>query len=222
MDDDTHILQPIFHLLNNHYYYPFNHNILIRTNNTRITADDKVVGITEPYISFALEDIEGYGIDGGVKFGGSSLVYFLDEETMNKYKDSDAIGRRRIIYSKTVGGERRIFIQGEHPWQEASEVDDLRQYAHLGHVTVLMVSDITFRGEEIVSAAKVIKTLGADAVYAYVSHLDTVVLDGGEGSLIDCLEKGDLIGEVFTADIVYENGCDGRITVIRPADLKVE
>ena len=195
---------------------------MIHINNSQVTADDQVVSITEPYIRFVIEDIEGYGIDGGVKFGGSSLVFFLDEETMNKYKDSDAIGNRRIIYCKTVGGEMRVFKQGEYPWQDASEVDSLRQYGHLGFVMVLMVSDITFRGEEIVSAARAIKTLGADAIYVYISHLETVVLDGGKGSLFDCLDNGDLLDEVFTADIVYLNDHNHGITVISPADLKFE
>ena len=187
---------------------------MIHINNTQITVDDQVVSVTEPYIKYALEDIEGFGIDGGVKFGNTSPVFFFDEETMTKYELSDAIGRRPIIFGKKDGDSMHIYKQGFFPGQAASEVNDLSEFEHLGFITVLMVAEVVSRGEELVAAAKVLKELGASAVYAYVSHLDTVVLEGGEGTLIDCLENSDLIDELFTADIVYKNWDGGRITVI--------
>ena len=190
---------------------------MIHINNTQITVDDQVVSVTEPYIKYALEDIEGFGIDGGVKFGNTSPVFFFDEGTMTKYELSDAIGRRPIIFAKKDDGSIgsiRIYKQGFFPGQAASEVNDLSEFEHSGFITVLMVAEVVSRGEELVAAAKVLKELGASSVYAYVSHLDTVFLEGGEGTLIDCLENSDLIGELFTADIVYKNWDGGRITVI--------
>lgn len=195
---------------------------MIHINNTKLSVDDQVVGITGPFIQFALKDIEGYGIDGGVKYGGSSLVYFLDEKTKDKYKDSDAIEFRRIIFSKGHNEDMRVFMEGEYPWQDAFEVESLLQYGRLGFVTVLIVSDITFSGEEIAAAAKALKALGANSVYAFVSHIDTVFLEGRKGSLIDYLNNSDLIAGLFTADIVYENGFGGKIPVINPANISSE
>ena len=187
---------------------------MIHVNNNQITVDDQVVGITEPYIKYALEDIEGFGIDGGEKFRNTSPVFFLDERTMAKYEDSDAIGRRPIIFWKKDGDSMRIYKQGHFPGEAPSEVKDLSEFEHLGFVTVLMVAEVVSRGEELVAAAKVLKDLGATEVYVYVSHLDTVFIEGGEGTLIDCLENSGLIGELFTADIVYKNWAGGKITVI--------
>lgn len=184
--------------------------------------DEQLIGITGPFIRYAVEDIEGFGIDDGKKYGGFCLIYFFDEETADKYCHTDDLGDRRIIYGKERGGEQRIFMRGALPWQEAIEVDNLSQFRHLGYVTVLIVKEATFCGEEIVAAARLLKTLGADSIYAYVSHLESVVLDGGEGSLAECLNNSDIIGELFTADIVYLTCPIRRLTVIKPTDLSFD
>ena len=170
---------------------------------------EEVAYLTERYIKFSVEDIEGYGIDGGEKFGGTSVFFFPDEETMNRYKDRDAIGDRPVLFWKEVDGAIHVMKP------DGTEVNDLSAYQHLGYITVLIVADIVSRGEDLVAPAKKLKEMGASSVYAYATHIEVAALDDANGTLQAGFEKR-LIEELFTADLVFEE-TGGYITYIHPA-----
>ena len=175
-------------------------------NNVRVES-------VEPYIKEAIDDIEGVGIDGGEKYGGSAVIFFPDEGAMKRYKDLKVFGDRPMVYGKKERDWATGRIKGLKICdRDGVELTSLKEYARNGFITVLMIDDIVSYGGTLAYSAMKLKELGATEVYAYATHTENSVLDKERGTLLKKLDDG-TVGEVYTSDSIY-TGTDSRITIV--------
>ena len=166
----------------------------------------------EPYINYTLDDIEGKDIDGGVKYGGKTIIYFPDAGAMKRYRKLDVFTGREIIYGQKERDWKTgkimglsIFTEGGTPLVDFGEEP-------LKDKVVLMIDDIVSYGGTLAYSADSLKKLGASAIYAYVSHTENSVLDEEKGTLLKRLNEG-VVDELFTTPSLYF-GIHPRIKVI--------
>lgn len=175
-------------------------------NNVRVES-------VEPYIKEAIDDIEGVGIDGGEKYGGSAVIFFPDEGAMKRYKDLKVFGDRPMVYGKKERDWATGRIKGLKICdRDGVELTSLKEYARNGFITVLMIDDIVSYGGTLAYSGAKLKELGATEVYAYATHTENSVLDKERGTLLKKLDDG-TVGEVYTSDSIY-TGTDSRITIV--------
>ena len=164
----------------------------------------------DDYIYEALKDIEGFNIDGGVKYGGTTVIYFPDAGAMKRYSDLWAIGKREIIYGAKERDWDTGKIKGLKVFNKNGEA--ITDPHALDGKVVLMIDDIVSYGGTLAYSADALRALGASAVYAYASHTENSVLDEEKGQLLKRLNEG-VVDELFTTNSVY-TGQHGRITVL--------
>lgn len=175
-------------------------------NNVRVES-------VEPYIKEAIDDIEGVGIDGGEKYGGSAVIFFPDEGAMKRYKDLKVFGDRPMVYGKKERDWATGRIKGLKICdRDGVELTSLKEYARNGFITVLMIDDIVSYGGTLAYSGAKLKELSATEVYAYATHTENSVLDKERGTLLKKLDDG-TVGEVYTSDSIY-TGTDSRITIV--------
>ena len=175
-------------------------------NNVRVES-------VEPYIKEAIDDVEGVFIDGGEKFGGSTVIYFPDEGAMKRYKDLKVFGNRPMIYGKKDRDWATGQIKGLKICdRDGIELTSLKEYEKNGFITVLMIDDIVAYGGTLAYSGAKLKELGATEVYAYATHTENSVLNEERGTLLKKLVDG-TVGELYTTDSIY-TGNDSRITVV--------
>lgn len=167
------------------------------------------------YIKAALRDIEGYNIDGGVRYGGTTVIYFPDAGAMKRYNKTAVIGNREVIYGAKDRNWETGAIEGIKVLNRDGEV--ITDPHFLDGKVVLMIDDIVSYGGTLAYSADAIKGLGASAIYAYVSHTENSVLNEERGTLLKRLNDG-LVDELFTTDSIY-TGTNDRITVINNFDI---
>lgn len=163
----------------------------------------------EPFISYAIQDIEGWDIDGGASWGGRSYIYFPDEGAMKRYGDLSCFGQRTKIY----GHKKRNWSTGEIIGLEIFDAngEHLKEKALDGEV-VLMVDDIISYGGTLAYSADKLKEYGASAIYAYASHTENSILDAEKGKLLERLKLG-VVDGIFTTDSIFKGESD-YITII--------
>lgn len=157
-----------------------------------------------------LDNIEGLDIDGGEKWGNSTIIYFPDDGAYKRYKDLECFGHRKMIYGKKnrdwntgkILGITVVDANGKEITEEG-----------LKDKVVLMVDDIISYGGTLAYSADRLKELGAQAIYAYASHTEDSVLDGEKGKLINRLDDG-VVDELFTTNSIYRSE-NPHITVIQ-------
>lgn len=165
----------------------------------------------EQFIERALDDVEGKGIDGGKKYGGTTVIYFPDDGAMKRYKDLTVFTGRTLVYGKKNRDWKTGKILGLSIYNQ--DGTDLHEFGDkpLSNKVILMIDDIISYGGTLAYSADSLKNLGAAAIYAYASHTENSVLDEEKGTFIKRLNSG-VINELFTTNSVfkYENP---RITV---------
>ena len=184
------------------------------SNVTEALIDNVCINNIEPYIKYALEDVEGFGIDGGKKYGGSTVVYFPDAGAMKRYGGLSVFGNREFIY----GAKERDWKTGKINGLKVLNRDGepITDENALKGKTVLMIDDIVSYGGTLAYSADALRKLGASAVYAYVTHTENSVLDKEKGTLLNRLESG-VVDELFTTNSIYRGNHD-RITIVSPYD----
>lgn len=165
--------------------------------------DNVFVVSPENYIEYAIEDIEGVEIDGGVKYRGKTVIYFPDEGAMKRYKDMHCFKGREIIY----GMKEREWSTGQIKGikildQDGCDLGDYLAHSRIEGKVVLMVDDIISYGGTLAYSAYSLKKLGASAIYAYASHTENSVLDEEKGTLLKRLNDG-TVDEIFTTNSLY-------------------
>lgn len=179
------------------------------SNVSTAMLNNLIVEDVSPYIKYAIDDIEGMGIDGGEKYGGTSIIYFPDEGAFKRYSDLEVFGNREKIYGKKV----RDWATGKILGLEAFSEDGTKlSEGYLRDKVVLMIDDIISYGGTLAYSADLLKSYGALAIYAYASHVENSVLDEERGTFIKRLENG-TVDELFTTPSLY-TGNNPRITVI--------
>ena len=173
----------------------------------------------EPYIRYALDDIEGKDIDGGKKYGGTAVIYFPDDGAMKRYRELSVFTGHRLLYGKKVRDWKTGKITGltVHDENGTEVLSGNGEGLPLSGDVVLMIDDIISYGGTLAYSADALRNLGASAVYAYASHTENSVLDEEHGTLIKRLNSG-AVDELFTTPSLY-SGNHGRITVINEIDL---
>jgi ribose-phosphate pyrophosphokinase len=157
------------------------------------------------YVKMVLDDIEGVDIDGGVSYGGTSLIYFPDDGAMKRYSNSLwSIGARNVCYGKKNRDWKTGKILGLDVHNRNG--DKLTEDDVKGK-TVLMIDDIISYGGTLAYSADELKKLGASAIYAYASHVENSVLDEEKGTLLKRLENGTVDG-VFTTNSIFTGDND--------------
>lgn len=165
----------------------------------------------EQFIERALDDVEGKGIDGGKKYGGTTVIYFPDDGAMKRYKDLPVFTGRTLVYGKKNRDWKTGKILGLSIYnQDGTDLHEFGEKPLSGKV-VLMIDDIISYGGTLAYSADALKEMGASAIYAYASHTENSVLDEEKGTFIKRLNSG-VVDELFTTNSVfkYENP---RITV---------
>ena len=165
--------------------------------------DNVFVVSPENYIEYAIEDIEGVEIDGGVTYRGKTVIYFPDEGAMKRYKDMHCFKGREIIY----GMKEREWSTGKIKGlkildQDGHDLGDYLAHSRIEGKVVLMVDDIISYGGTLAYSADSLKKLGASAIYAYASHTENSVLDEEKGTLLKRLNDG-TVDEIFTTNSLY-------------------
>ena len=181
-------------------------NVSVALLNNVKTTDAK------KFIEYAINDIEGHDIDGGERFGGTTVIYFPDEGAMRRYRDLGIFGDRPIIY----GVKQRNWKTGEIVGlkifnSDGKELESLKRYDHLGFVTVLMIDDIISRGETISLSTSKLKELGGNCFYVYASHIEKGVFDE-KSDFTEYVNSG-TIDEVFTTESLLQTKRD-RLTIM--------
>jgi len=161
----------------------------------------------------AIDDIEGKDIDGGKKYGGTTVIYFPDDGAMKRYKGLNAFCGHRLIYGKKVRDWKTGKINGLTIHSEGGELLTEFGQKPLTDTVVLMVDDIISYGGTLAYSADALKELGAQAIYAYASHTENSVLDEENGTLIKRLNSG-VVDGLFTTDSIY-SGEHPRISVLK-------
>jgi ribose-phosphate pyrophosphokinase len=171
-----------------------------------------IVESPEPFIKYAIDDIEGRDIDGGRRYKGCATIYFPDEGAMKRYKDLKVFGDRKIVYGKKnrdwkTGKILGLNIVGQDGTPLSASSDK-----PLDNAVVLMIDDIVSYGGTLAYSADKLRELGASAVYAYASHVENSILDEEKGTLLKRLNDG-TVDELFTTPSLYQ-GEHPRIKVI--------
>ena len=171
-----------------------------------------VVMNVEQYIEEAIKDIEGFYIDGGVKCGGTAVVYFPDEGAMKRYKDLKVFKDRQIIYGKKNRDWKTGKILGLTVHNRDGVELKTTGNKPLDDKIVIMIDDIISYGGTLSYSADAIKELGARVIYAYVTHTENSVLDEERSTMLKRLDD-DVVSELFTTSSIYR-GDHELITVI--------
>lgn len=161
----------------------------------------------------AIDDIEGKDIDGGEKYGGTTVIYFPDDGAMKRYKGLNAFCGHKLIYGKKVRDWKTGKINGLTIHSEGGELLTEFGQKPLTDAVVLMIDDIISYGGTLAYSADALKELGAQAIYAYASHTENSVLDEENGTLIKRLNSG-IVDGLFTTDSIY-SGKHPRISVLK-------
>lgn len=156
-----------------------------------------------------LSDIEGYYIDGGEKYGGTTVIYFPDDGAMKRYKNLFCFKNHTVIYGKKNRDWNTGRILGLDIYNEQGE--KLTKKDIEGKI-VLMIDDIISYGGTMAYSADKLNELGAAFVYGYASHTENSVLDKEKSTLLERLENGG-VAELFTTNSTY-SGEHPSITVI--------
>ena len=166
----------------------------------------------DEYIGYAIRDTEGYGIDGGVKYGGTTIVFFPTKKEADIYGKLFSIGDRKKIYATTIVDyvAGKILSMDIHNW-DGSKIDD----NVLKDKTVIMLFDRLDSDRLMTYAAKRLIELGAGCVYVFARSFDEDVLDDADYGIKKNLADK-TIGEVFTCDSTFFGQYDG-ITFIDPS-----
>ena len=182
------------------------------SNVSTALLNNLIIENVSEYIKYAIDDIEGVGIDGGERYGGTSIIYFPDEGAMKRYKDLKVFGERRLIY----GSKNRDWKTGKILGLtiHSQEGTDLTEFGDkpLTNSVMLMIDDIISYGGTLAYSADSLKNLGASAIYAYASHTENSVLDEENGTFIKRLNNGTVDG-LFTTPSIYR-GDHPKITVL--------
>ena len=176
------------------------------SNVSTALLNNVVVEDVEPYIKAAIDDVEGVGIDGGEKYGGSTVIFFPDEGAMKRYRDLKVFGDRPMVYGKKERDWATGQIKGLKICdRDGVELTTLRNYDRNGFVIVLMIDDIIAYGGTLAYSADKLRELGANEVYAYATHTENSVLNEEKGTLLKRLNNG-TVSELFTTDSIFKGG----------------
>ena len=193
----------------------FNEVVVLDPHSNVSTAllNNLVIEDVSPYIKYVLDDIEGVDIDGGEKYGGTTVIYFPDDGAMKRYKGLNAFCGHKLIYGKKIRDWKTGKINGLTIHSEGGELLTEFGQKPLTDAVVLMIDDIISYGGTLAYSADALKELGAQAIYAYASHTENSVLDEENGTLIKRLNSG-IVDGLFTTDSIY-SGKHPRISVLK-------
>jgi ribose-phosphate pyrophosphokinase len=180
------------------------------SNVSEALINNLTIKSVEPFIKYAIDDIEGVGIDGGEKYGGTSVIYFPDAGAMKRYSGLKVFGEREIIYGSKERDWKTGVIKGLKILNRDGE--KITDEHYLDGKTVMMIDDIVSYGGTFAYSADALRKLGASAVYGYVTHTENSVLDEEKGKLLTRLNSG-VVDELFTTNSIY-TGKHERITRI--------
>ena len=137
------------------------------------------------------------------------VVYFPDEGAYKRYKNLIDVKGKKILYGKKVRDWETGKILGLDVYndkdEKATENDVKGQ-------TILMIDDIISYGGTLAYSADKLKELGANKIYAYVSHTENSVLDQEKGTFLKRLDYG-TIDKLFTTNSIY-NGEHKNIELV--------
>lgn len=179
------------------------------SNVSTAMLNNLIIEDVSPCIKYVINDIEGLSIDGGEKYGGTSIIYFPDEGALKRYGDLEVFGNREKIYGKKV----RDWATGKILGLEIFSEDGTKlSEGYLKDKVVLMIDDIISYGGTLAYSADLLKAYGAIAIYAYASHVENSVLDEERGTLLKRLNDG-VVDGLFTTASIYK-GNNPMITVL--------
>lgn len=136
------------------------------------------------------------------------VFYFPDEGAYKRYKD--IVGNNcDIIIGKKSRDWKTGKILGLDVYDGQGE-KKLKGKALKGKIIVMMDDIVSYGGTLAYSADK-LKKLGADYIFAVVSHTENSVLDKKNGTLLKRLNKG-IVNHLFTTDSIF-TGNDKNISI---------
>ena len=161
------------------------------------------------YVDYAIGDTEGRNIDGGEKYGGTTIVYLPGREEIDLYGHLPCVAERRKLYGNMVidyekGDIINLYVRN---WDGLVVDEDT-----LKGQTVIILCDKITNGKTLNYIAEMFKNAGVGEVYVYTSRIDEDVFDRGNDNFLDTLDCG-IIGEVYTKDTSLYNR-HSRITLI--------
>ena len=134
------------------------------------------------YITRAIEQI-----------GSENLVaYYPDFGAYKKYKELFKVNP--FCYGKKIRDWKTSKVVGLEIENEMN--------VNLEGKTILMIDDIVAYGDTMFRGANELKKLGADKIYAYVTHTEMAALDESEGKMLKALDSG-MIERLFTTDSIF-------------------
>ena len=161
------------------------------------------------YIDFAIGDTEGVGIDGGVKYGGTTIIFFPDKEQVDKFASLPAIGDRKKLYGTMVMDYEKgdILKLDIHNWDGS-----LVNPEELKKQTIIILYDRITNGKQLNYIAERFRQFEVGEVYVYASTIDEDVFDKNTDVFTATLDNG-IVGELYVRDTaLYDK--HNRITLI--------
>lgn len=159
----------------------------------------------------ALERNLNYAIDNASEDCDDNdfIIFFPDAGAMKRYSGIRCFKRRSMIYGHKVRNWETGDIEGlDIMDRDGQRVKNTHALPFAGK-TILMIDDIISYGGTLYHSAKKLKELGAEHIYAYVTHTENSILDPENGTFIKCLDDG-TVDTLYTTDSIY-NGNHPKI-----------
>lgn len=139
----------------------------------------------------------------------TTALYFPDEGAYKRYMGLSAVFDRKVFYGKKV----RVWETGEIKGIDVYNANgEKATFDDVNGLNILMIDDIISYGGTLAYSSDILKSLGANKIYAYVSHTENSVLDKDKGTFLKRLENG-TIEKLYTTNSIY-NGHHRKIELV--------
>ena len=157
------------------------------SNVSAALLDNAVIGSPAKFVAMALYSMAADGVD--VK---NMVLYYPDSGAQKKY--AELFPDMPCCYGKKQRDWKTGKITG---LSIENEMD-----SDLHGKTILMIDDIVSYGGTMYYGAEELKAMGAENIYAYVTHTEHSVLDKEKGKLLKSMENG-TVKKLFTTDSIF-------------------
>ena len=179
------------------------------TKGIDLTMDYSKLNDINYYVNYAIGDTEGFNIDGGEKYGGTTIVYLPGREEIDLYGHLPCVAERKKMYGNMVTDYEKgdILNLDLRNWDGSVVAED----ALNGEVVIILYDKIT-NGKTLNYTAEKFRKMGVGEVYVYTSRIDEDVFDKENDNFVTTLDCG-IVGEIYTKDTsLYDR--HKRITLI--------
>lgn len=154
--------------------------------------------IIESYLEFIKEKLD--------------VIYFPDDGAYKRYNGMDCFKDNN--YTFVYGKKNRDWNTGKILGLDVCDANGFKLPTDaLKGKNVLMIDDIISYGGTLAYSADALKTLGADKIYIYASHVENSILDKEKGTLLKKLEDN-TIRKIYTTNSIF-SGENDKISIIQ-------